>query len=124
MMDVSDGLLLDAKRLAEASYCGAAIDLDRVPLSDAFKRERGDTLEERLFAVTAGDDYALLAALAADVEPSTLPLPSGTRMHCIGALEAGRPGVRLTHEGRQIELPESLGYEHHGHHRSPMADRA
>ena len=36
MMDVSDGLLLDARRLAEASGCGVEIDLDALPLSDAF----------------------------------------------------------------------------------------
>src|SRR4051812_14972089 len=33
MMDVSDGLLLDALRMAEASRCAAVIDLDRLPLS-------------------------------------------------------------------------------------------
>ena len=124
MMDISDGLLLDAKRLANASFCGAAIELAELPLSAAFRQERGDTLEARLFAATGGDDYALLAALPGELEPSTLSLPSGTRMHCIGALEAGGPGIRLTHQGREIELPESLGYEHRGHHRSPMADRA
>ena len=124
MMDVSDGLLLDAKRLAEASYCGAVVDLDRIPLSDAFRQELGDGLEPRLFAATGGDDYALLAALPAELDPSTLSLPSGTRMHCIGALAAGRPGIRLTFEGRDVPLPESLGYEHRGNHRSPMADRS
>ena len=124
MMDVSDGLLLDAQRLANASHCGAAIDLDALPLSDAFRHERGDGTEARLFAATGGDDYALLAALPAGIEPSTLSLPSGTTMHRIGSLEAGRPGIRLTHNGREIELPESLGYEHRSHHRPPMANRA
>ena len=124
MMDVSDGLLLDAKRLADASYCGAAIELDRIPLSQAFRDDRGGALADRLFAATGGDDYALLAALPADLDPSTLSLPSGTTMHRIGALEAGRPGIRLTHKGRRIEPPESLGYEHRSRHRSPMADRA
>ena len=123
MMDVSDGLLLDTKRLAEASYCGALIELEHVPLSDSFRQVRGSTLEARLFAATGGDDYALLAALAGDVDPSTLSLPSGTTMHRVGTLEAGRPGIRLTYKGRGIELPESLGYEHRRHHPSPMADR-
>ena len=124
MMDVSDGLLLDAQRLANASHCGASIDLETIPLSEAFRQERGDDLEARLFAATGGDDYVLLAALPADLDPSTLSLPSGTTMHGIGALEAALPGIRLTFEGHEIELPESLGYEHRGHHRSPMGDRA
>ena len=124
MMDISDGLLLDAQRLAEASGCIAQIDLSTLPLSQAFKEERGDSLQQRLFAATGGDDYALLAALPAELDPSTLSLPSGTTMRCIGALEKGRPVVRLTDGGREIELPERLGYEHRSHFRSPMADRA
>ena len=124
MMDVSDGLLLDAQRLANASHCGAVIELSSIPLSEAFVRDRGDDCDSRLFAATGGDDYALLAALPPTLDPATLSLPSGTRMHCIGALEAGLPGIRLTFDGRAIPLPERLGYEHRSHHRSPMADRA
>ncbi|HEY0163923.1 MAG TPA: thiamine-phosphate kinase, partial [Sphingomicrobium sp.] len=60
MMDVSDGLLLDAARLASASGCTAAIDIDAMPLSQAFIEDRGDNLGARLFAATGGDDYALL----------------------------------------------------------------
>ena len=124
MMDVSDGLLLDVRRMAEASGCTAQIDLGAVPLSEAYIQERGDSLASRLFAVTGGDDYALLAALSAEIDPSTLSLPRGTRMRCIGALETGGPAIRLTENGRHIELPGKLGYEHRSHHRSPMADRA
>src|SRR6476661_1921737 len=36
MMDVSDGLLLDASRLAQASRCSASIELDALPLSSAY----------------------------------------------------------------------------------------
>jgi thiamine-monophosphate kinase len=49
MMDVSDGLLLDARRLAEAS--GVTIDLDRIVPTV------GDDLHA---AMSWGDDYALL----------------------------------------------------------------
>ena len=41
MMDVSDGLLLDARRMAEASGCRDRIQLDALPLSAAFIAERG-----------------------------------------------------------------------------------
>jgi len=39
MMDVSDGLLLDCLRMAEASGCSATIELDALPLSRAFVAE-------------------------------------------------------------------------------------
>ncbi|UIJ44654.1 thiamine-phosphate kinase [Sphingomonas cannabina] len=97
MMDVSDGLLIDAARMAAASGCAVTIDLAHVPLSP---HHPGD----RLAAATAGDDYELLFALPAGTEP---PVPA-TR---IGAFAAGR-GLSLTDRGRPIPLPSRLGYEH------------
>jgi thiamine-monophosphate kinase len=128
MMDVSDGLLLDALRMARASGIAAVIALDALPLSEAFVERLGGDSGARMFAATAGDDYALLAALAPGFDPSTLSLPPGTTVARIGRLEPGAPQVRLTHEGEPVELPEKLGFEHQGHdHRDnpapPMADR-
>jgi thiamine-monophosphate kinase len=123
MMDVSDGLLLDARRLAEASGCAAAVDLDALPLSDAFIAELGDTIEARLFAATGGDDYALLAALPAEFEILSLSLPSETSIACIGTLSIGGEPVRIVSQGKPIELPETLGHEHRGNSPSPVAGR-
>lgn len=129
MMDVSDGLLIDARRMAEASGCAIAIDVDALPLSSAFVAERGSGLNARLFAATGGDDYALLAALAADLDPATLSLPEGTRIARIGALSSGEARLSLLSGGDAVELPEVLGFEHSGHEgcsasASPMADRS
>lgn len=132
MMDVSDGLLLDARRLAEASGCAISINLDQLPLSKAFIAERSQGIAARLFAATGGDDYALLAALPAELDPATLSLPSGTKIARVGALSAGEPCVSLTSGGQPVELPETLGFEHAGLERNidlrglraaPMADR-
>ena len=128
MMDVSDGLLLDAQRMAEASGCGIAIELDKLPLSSAFVAERGQDLRSRLFAATGGDDYALLAALPADLEPETLCLPKRTRISRIGALVDGEAKLCLTHAGKPVDLPEKLGFEHlgdddRGVSAPPLADR-
>jgi thiamine-monophosphate kinase len=123
MMDVSDGLLLDAMRLAEASRCSAAIELDALPLSTAFTEEKGDTRRSRLWAASAGDDYALLAALPPEVDAATLSLPEGTTIARIGALVRGKPQLRLTSNGHPVELPETLGHEHRGTSAPTMADR-
>jgi thiamine-monophosphate kinase len=128
MMDVSDGLLLDARRLAEASGCAATIDLDLLPLSAEFVEARGDGLDSRLFAATGGDDYALLAALAPNFDAATLSLPRGTTIARIGSLEAGALSLTVTSRGHAVQLPENLGFEHQsidlrGPSASPMADR-
>ena len=123
MMDISDGLLLDALRMAQASGCAAVIELNRLPLSADFTTARGESLEARQFAATGGDDYALLGAFAAGFDPSTLNLPKGTTITAIGSLEAGDPEIRLTSNGESVELPETLGHEHRGLSTAPMADR-
>jgi thiamine-monophosphate kinase len=125
MMDVSDGLLIDAGRLARASGCAVRIDLDAISLSEPFRELRGDDLRARIFAATGGDDYALLAALPPGLDAalilSSLSPPS---LACVGSLHAGQ-GISLVGDGgRAIELPEHLGHEHRGTSGSPMADRA
>lgn len=121
-MDVSDGLLIDAMRMAEASGCGLKIDLDALPLSSAFVAERGSDLRARMFAVTGGDDYALLAALPPDVDPLSFSLPSGTTISKVGTFLEGS-ALALTSGAREIPLPESLGHEHRSNLGSPMGDR-
>ena len=129
MMDVSDGLLLDARRMAEASSCVISIELECLPLSSAFVAERGQDLAARFFAATGGDDYALLAALPAGLDPATLSLPSKTRISRIGSMGEGTANLCLTFGGEPLQLPERLGFEHQGDdHRglpaAPMADRS
>lgn len=98
MMDVSDGVLIDAQRMAAASDLAVAIDLDRIPLSPAYRTYSGDILA----AVTAGDDYELLFAAPAD---GNFP---ATR---IGVFAPGA-GLTLTQGGVAVPLPARLGYAH------------
>ncbi|RVT42060.1 thiamine-phosphate kinase [Sphingobium algorifonticola] len=100
MMDISDGLLIDARRMGEAS--GVGIVIDHVPLSDAFIALHGP--DARIAAATSGDDYELLFAAAPDV---ALPVPA----IAVGRCEAG-VGLRLILDGKPIPLPERLGYQH------------
>ena len=125
MMDVSDGLLLDLSRLAKASGCSASVELDRLPLSPAFAQARGEGLQARLFAATGGDDYALLAALPDQFDPSvSLSLPRATSISAIGSLGSEGSGLSLSFAGEPVALPERLGHEHDGTSASPMADWA
>jgi len=123
MIDVSDGLLIDARRMAEVSRCPITIELDALPLSSAFVTYQGGDLDARLFAATGGDDYALLAALAPGFDPATISLPEGTTMVRVGALGAGAAAIALTSGGAPVELPEKLGHEHRSDSASPVADR-
>jgi len=121
MMDISDGLLIDLKRLCAASGRGAEIDLDSLPLSAAFVADQGKDRKARQFAATGGDDYALLAALPADLDPVSLSLPKAPTLACIGRLVAGS-GLKLHDRDGDVPLPERMGYEHRAS-TAPMDDR-
>lgn len=97
-MDVSDGLLIDALRLAEASGCGVRVELDRVPLAIPT-----EDITEILAQCTGGDDYRILISARPDLE-----LPGFV---CIGELTES-PGLTLRHGGQQINAPSTLGFEH------------
>jgi len=113
MTDLSDGLLIDASRLAAASGVAAAIDLALVPLSEAFVAILGDGREARLAAATAGDDYELLFAATAARAAEILALQDeiGLPLSRIGRLEAGT-GLSLTDGAEALPPPSRLGWEH------------
>ena len=104
MMDVSDGLLLDAERLATASQIGIQIDLACVPLSPLYISYRTDSLESRLLAASWGDDYQLLFTARPDVTLSV----QATAIGCV--LSGG--GLTLKDGADPVKLPPMLGYQH------------
>ena len=100
-MDISDGLLIDVSRLAEASGCGAMLDIEAVPLAAST-----DRLQDILAQCASGDDYRILIAAEKD-----RPVP--------GFFEIGRltesPGLQIRHHGRFVNAPSMLGFEHGAH---------
>jgi thiamine-monophosphate kinase len=95
MMDVSDGLLLDAQRMALASGVTLAIDRAAVPIATPEAR--------RDEALRWGDDYELLFTLPRHVEPPV-------RAFRIGVAHAAGPAPLLL--GGRAPEGSALGYEH------------
>jgi len=102
MMDISDGLLIDARSMAEASGC--AIEITAIPLSSDYAALYGLSVASRIAAATAGDDYVLLAALPPDVSA-----PDG--LVAVGRCAKGA-GLTVVLDGAPVTLPDRLGYEH------------
>lgn len=102
MADISDGLLIDATRMAQASGLAVEIDLARVPVAG------GQDRAGRVAAVTAGDDYELLFAAPPGL---SLPQPEHVPITAIGQFTSGS-GLLLNDADGNVPLPERLGYEH------------
>lgn len=113
MMDVSDGLLIDAQRLASASGVAIAIDLDCLPISREYLALSGDEEQARIGAATSGDDYELLftAAPARSDQLFSLSRGLGLAFTPIGRVAAGS-GLSLADRNGPLPLPERLGYQH------------
>ncbi len=99
-MDISDGLCLDASRLAKASGLVAELDSAAVPTSDLYQKH----LSSPVAAMTGGEDYVLL--FAASEKPPIQAWPVGQLRMCT-AKEA--PGA-LYVDG--LKPTFSLGYDH------------
>ncbi|MEE4199448.1 thiamine-phosphate kinase [Erythrobacter sp.] len=95
MMDVSDGLLLDAFRLANASNVSLALDSTLIPVADPARADE---------CMRWGDDYELLFTAARDVR---LPV-AATR---IGQVEP-RGFAPLVLDGEPVLNSAGLGYSH------------
>ncbi|MGB6488136.1 MAG: thiamine-phosphate kinase [Steroidobacteraceae bacterium] len=110
-IDVSDGLLGDAGKLARASGCGVEIAHSDVPVSEALLRAVGEERAREL-ALTGGDDYELcfsvrpaqVARLLAELPPERWGY---TR---IGTLRE-TPGADVVRNGTVMSLSHS-GYDH------------
>lgn len=111
-MDVSDGLLGDAAKLASASGVALAIEAADVPLSEAARHVLPADQSCLRHVLTGGDDYEILcavppdqwAALAAAALAVQVPL---TRIGTVGAGE----GLTVTHKGVALSF-DTLSYTH------------
>lgn len=111
-IDVSDGLMGDAGKLARASGAGLEVDFGALPVSEQLLSAVGDEAA-RMLALTGGDDYELCFTVPADrLEQLEVDLPKQRWGYTrIGSLTAPASGVVLTRKGTVMEFSHS-GYQH------------
>lgn len=114
MMDISDGLAMDAERLAHASGVRIRLELERIPIAPGVTAVAEATgTPPWLFAATGGEDYHLLVSMS----PADL-LAAGEDLWQVGVVGGGAPGLDLTLRGRPVRL-ERLGWDHLGPRTAP-----
>lgn len=110
-IDVSDGLLGDAGKLAAASGCGVEIELEALPVSAPLVSALGDE-RARITALSGGEDFELCFAVPPEnVSRMLRELPQAEwQYNRIGVLTA-EAGARVLRSGAVMEFSHS-GYDH------------
>ena len=110
-MDLSDGLVGDLAKLAQASNVAAHVEIERLPLSNALRASVAPE-QARDWALSAGDDYELLLAVPASrfTELKGAAARLNLTLTSIGELRAGS-GVTWSLNGKDFR-PRSSGFDH------------
>jgi thiamine-monophosphate kinase len=112
-LDISDGLGLDAARLAKASNCGIALDPILFPISDAACRlseQSGHPPVDHAWG--DGEDFELLLAVPTDAARAILSdQPLGVPVTRIGELTPERGLWEHLPDGHR-KLREPTGFQH------------
>ena len=118
MIDLSDGLASDLRRIAEMSGSGAAIDEAAIPLSSAARKGGGSPLDRALYD---GEDYELLLTVPARKAVAferAWRRQFKLRLSRLGVVTSGSGSIRLTTVGGERTVLKDGGYEHFvGRHR-------
>lgn len=116
MIDVTDGLALDAWRMCRASRCGAEFDerLLEAAISDAARQAAdADNRSPLEHALSDGEDFELLLCVHPDAESGALAaLPTLRPLGRIVPAPAGEPILTMRTAAGAREVIEPRGYEH------------
>ena len=104
MIDVSDGLLIDSSRLAEASGLGIILDTKHIPL------RKGADIKS---ALSEGEDYELLFALSPKkLKELKEKWPFPTKLTTIGKFAKIAKGKVFSEEGIDLISKFDSGFDH------------
>ncbi|MDD0825046.1 thiamine-phosphate kinase [Mannheimia sp. AT1] len=112
-IDISDGLLSDLAHILKRSECGAVLNLEDIPLSEALLNCYSQSEAEK-FALTGGEDYELCFTVPNDnknkLEKALANI--GVQYTCIGQIRSAKEGLTLLRHNEPVTLPSSIGYDH------------
>lgn len=107
-IDVSDGLVADAKHIAESSHVGINLYMNQITLPNLKNKELA-----RQYALAGGDDYELVFTMPVDSlnKLEDIKRKLSIKINCIGEV-VEQTGVRVFDEKNiKIDLDET-GYQH------------
>ncbi len=114
LIDLSDGLSTDLRRLCEASGVGARVWADRIPAPEVLHGVAKTPIE---LALHGGEDYELLFAVP---RSKVFRIPAhfrGVPIHSIGEVQRSRECILVRTDGDEVPLKPG-GFDHFAKRRS------
>ncbi|MDE0310187.1 MAG: thiamine-phosphate kinase [Acidiferrobacterales bacterium] len=110
-IDISDGLAADLTHIIEQSGAGAQVDLERVPISAAYRQVLGDVGWSP--ALSGGDDYELCVTVpdSSATRKANLKWAEAAGLIRIGTVTEGS-GLVIAESGEETFHLEHCGYSH------------
>lgn len=102
-IDISDGIIADARHLASASGVAIRLRKEDVPVM------QGGTTED---ALSSGEEYELLVVSREPLDTVEFEHTFGLTLTDVGSVHTGQPGVQLLADGREVAAPR--GFDHFG----------
>jgi len=114
-IDITDGLAIDLSRILSASRCGAIVDVDSVPISEAAQelaRRADDELSPLQHALLDGEDFELLLTTSQDeAQRIVADAPLDIPITIIGEITPDGGMRQRDRQGHIAPLPAD-GYQH------------
>ncbi len=104
MMDLSDGLSTDLRRLCEASKTGAVVHAAKLPTVRVPESGRKGGVDTLRLALHGGDDYELLFTVRKSVARRIPPSLNGLPITAIGEVTRGREVMLVGKDARLMVL--------------------
>jgi thiamine-monophosphate kinase len=103
-IDISDGLVADARHIAAASGLTLTVVLDAIPTFDDVTPQD---------AAASGEEYELLVAGPINIDVEAFAREFGITLTRVGEVSQGASGVAVIHGGQRVEF--GGGYDHFSH---------
>jgi thiamine-monophosphate kinase len=111
MIDISDGLAADVAHICSESCCGAVLQADAIPVSEA-ARSLKDGRSPLDHALSDGEDFELVFAVPPLVGQQLLQVQPVSGITLVHIGECIDQGLWLEEKG-QRDVLEPRGYVHH-----------
>lgn len=113
-LDLSDGLASDLRHILKRSGCGARVELDKLPYSDAL-RSVASAEQALAWAVAGGEDYELCFTVSEvnRVRLDTALANLGVNYTCIGQISAHDGRLEFFRDGA-VQALDLHGFDHFG----------